>query len=199
MLKKIFALLVLSAIIPMSLIGAVNAGQGMLTYTNKEYRFSIEYPEDWTVDEGVSGVTFRESVEEDIISVEVGTAFLSKKMTAEEYIEERIKVVRERFSVELNVVKTFSDIINGEPVAVYIITGTSKGIELKLMLACFVSNSTAYTITSSAPSSTYNAAEDNYFNPMLQSFKLLEKGAGIEIWNFIVTPSKVKTGENITF
>ena len=196
MLKKIFVMSVLSAIILASLIGAVNAEQGMLTYTNEEYGFSIGYPEDWTVEEGFMGsvVIFWGPIKDDyIINVIVVTEELPTKMTAEEYA----KAGREWYLEEYDIVKTLSDTINGEPVAGDITTSMMEGIEVKQMSASFVKGTTAYTITFSATSSAYDGADDDYFDPMLRSFKFIEKVAGIEIQNFIVTPSKVETGEEV--
>ena len=196
MVTKIFVMSILSAIILTSLIGAVNAEQGMLTYTNEEYGFSIGYPEDWTVEKGFIGtiVIFKGPIKDDyIINVNVLTEELPTKMTAEEYA----KATRGWFSEEDNVVKTFSDTINGESVAGHIVTSTMVGIELKQMQACFVSGTTSYVITFSAIPSTYDESDDDYFDPMLRSFKFIEKVAGIKIQNFIVTPSKVETGEKV--
>lgn len=142
----------------------------MLTYTNAEYNFSIGYPHDWTVQENLldTEVIFSGPIEDDyMINANVIT-------------------------VELP-----NDTINGEPVSGHIITTTTdEGIDVKHMQACFVRNTTAYVIGFTAASSTFDAAEADYFVPMLQSFKFIEEAVGIEI--LITNPSKVLEGGNFT-
>ena len=142
----------------------------MLTYTNAEYNFSIGYPHDWTVQENLldTEVIFSGPIEDDyMINANVIT-------------------------VELP-----NDTINGEPVSGHIITTTTdEGIDVKHMQACFVRNTTAYVIGFTAASSTFDAAEADYFVPMLQSFKFIEEEAGIEI--SITNPPKVLEGGNFT-
>ncbi|MBE9594396.1 MAG: hypothetical protein IMF19_13070 [Proteobacteria bacterium] len=67
----------------------------------------------------------------------------------------------------------------------------------KQMQASFVHDKRAYTIFFTATSSTYDEVEEDYFDPMLRSFKFIEQEAGIEIPVFIVTPSKVEVGEEV--
>ena len=170
--------------------------EGMLTYTNKEYGFSIEYPGDWTANEGYLGnvVMFAGPIKDDfMINVIVSIEELLTKMTADEYA----KASREMFPEEGKVVKTFNDTINGEPVSGYIITIKEGEIEVKLMLVCIVRDTTAYILGFGATPSTYNEAEEDYFDPMLRSFEFIEEEAGIEIRVFIVTPSEVEAGEEV--
>lgn len=171
MLKKIFALSVLCAIILLTLAGAVNADHEMLTYTNEGYGFSIDCPDDWIVIEGYKAgvITFLRPKEEGfLINGNVVIEELLIKLTAEEYAKASIELFLE---YGYDIVKTFNDTINGEPVSGYIVTSTIEGIEIKQMQACFVNGTTAYVITFSAASSTYDEAEADYFDPMLHSFK----------------------------
>ena len=172
-------------------------GEEMLTYTNEEYGFSIECPEDWAVNEGYMGfpVMFAGPIKDDfMINVFVGIEELPTKMTAEEYAI----AGRKWFPEEWKIVKTFNDTINGEPVSGEIITTTTEGgIVTKQMQASFVHDKRAYTIFCTATSSTYDEVDEDYFDPMLRSFKFSEKEAGIEIPVFIVTPSKVEAGEEV--
>ena len=167
--------------------------EGMLTYTNEEYGFSIEYPEDWKVLEDFMGcvVVFIEL--DSGINVIVMIEELPIRMTAEEYA----KVNLEKYPEEWKIVETFNDTINGETVVGHILTQRESGIDFKQMIACFVSDTTAYVLVFSATSDTYDEAEEDYFDPMLRSFKFTEKEAGIEIPVFIVTPSKVEAGEAV--
>lgn len=195
MLKKTFPTMVLFAIVLASLIGAVNAEQGMLTYTNEEYGFSIDYPEDWTVEEDTLGLTvvFWGPMKDGFVTnVNVLTEKLSMKITPEEYAKSG------ELYPEESIVRTFTDTINGNPVAGYVVTSTpEEGIEYNTMQACFVSGTTAYVISFNAPVSTYDETERDYFDPVLQSFKFIEKEAGIRIQSFIVKPSRVETGEEV--
>jgi hypothetical protein len=175
-----------------------NVGEeGMLTYTNEEYGFLIEYPKDWVVNEEYMGfpVLFAGPIKEDFaINVIVRIEELPTMMTADEYA----KAGRESFLEEWKIVKTFNDTINGEPVSGHILTiKTEGGIVAKQMQAIFVHDKRAYMIVFSAASSTYDEADEDYFDPMLRSFKFTEKEAGIEIPVFIVTPSKVEAGEEV--
>ncbi len=173
---------------------------GMLTYTNEEYGFSIEYPEGWTVNEdhrtaSMKVVSFLGPIKDGgRINVAVNIEELSTKMTAAEYLKVSIDI----FPEEWNIVKTFNDTINGEPVSGHIVTVTTEGgLEVKMMLACLVHDKQAYTLGFAATPSTYDEVEEDYFDPMLRSFKFIEKEAGIEIRVFIVTPSKVEAGEEV--
>ena len=142
----------------------------MLTYTNAEYDFSIGYPHDWTVQENLldTEVIFSGPIEDDYM---INTNVIT---------------------VELP-----NDTINGEPVSGHIITTTTdEGIDVKHIQACLVRNTTAYIIGFTAASSTFDAAEADYFVPMLQSFKFIEEVAGIEI--SITNPPKVLEGGNFT-
>ncbi len=142
----------------------------MLTYTNAEYDFSIGYPHDWTV-------------QEDLLDTEV--IFSGP-------IEDDYMINANVITVELP-----NDTINGEPVSGHIITTTTdEGIDVKHMQACLVRNTTAYVIGFTAASSTFDAAEADYFVPMLQSFKFIEEAVEIEI--LITNPPKVLEGGNFT-
>jgi len=168
----------------------------MLTYTNAEYDFSIGYPYDWTVQEDLldTEVILSGPIEDDyMINANVRTVELPAEMTTYEYAKAR----REQFPAVLVIVDTFNDTINGEPVSGHIIrTTTEEGIEVKQMQACLVRNTTAYVISFTAASSTFDAAEADYFVPMLQSFKILEEEVAIEI--SITNPSEVLEGGNFT-
>ncbi len=59
----------------------------------------------------------------------------------------------------------------------------------------FARNGTGYLISVAAVSRAYDRMYDNYFEPMLWSFKFKERKKGILIQNLTVTPTKVKTGE----
>ena len=197
MLKKIFVALMLSAILLVSLIWAVNAEQRMLTYTNEKYGFSIEYPEDWTVEEGMMGVVvvFIGPLKDDfVIRVNIGAGKLpTTMMTLEKYAKAR----REWLSEDFNIVTTFSSTINNKSVIGHTATGTMEGVKIKAMEACFVNDTTTYTVSFNAAESTYDEATEKYFDPMLHSFKVIEKKTGIVIQNVIVTPCKVETGEEV--
>ena len=172
--------------------------EGMLTYTNEKYGFSIEYPEGWTVNEDHMAapmvVGFLGPIKDGgQIIVAVNIEELSTKMTAEEYA----KASREIFLDEWKIVRTFNDTINGEPVSGYIMTIKEGEIEVKMMLACLIRDKQAYILGFGATPSTYDDAKEDYFDPMLRSFKFIEKEGGIEILVFIVTPSKVEAGEEV--
>ncbi len=169
----------------------------MLTYTNAEYNFSIGYPPDWTVQENLldTEVIFSGPIEDDyMINANVITIELPAEMTTYEYA----KAGREQFPELWVIVDTFNDTIsNGKPVSGHIITTTTdEGIDVKHMQACLVRNTTAYIIGFTAASSTFDAAEADYFVPMLQSFKFIEEAVGIEI--SITNPPKVLEGGNFT-
>jgi hypothetical protein len=153
----------------------------MLTYTNAEYDFSIGYPHDWIVREDLldTEVILSGPIEEGyMINADVIRVELPAEMTPYEYA----KAGREQFPKLWIIVDTFNDTINGDPVSGHIITTTTKeGIKVKQMQACFVRNTTAYVIGFTAASSTFDAAESDYFVPMLQSFKFIEEEAGISI------------------
>lgn len=160
--------------------------KGMLTYTNVEHGFSIEYPEDWTGEEGTMGTVVMFTGPGGV-NVNVVTEELPTRMTAEELAEAARELLQE---MGYNIVKTFTDTINGEPVAGHVITTTIFGVEIKQMQACFVIDTTAYVITFSASSSQYDVAYDDYFGPILQSFRFMRI--------LVKNPTEVLEGENFT-
>jgi hypothetical protein len=168
----------------------------MLTYTNAEYDFSIGYPYYWTVQEDLldTVVILSGPIEDGyMINANVITVELPAEMTTYEYA----KACREQFPAVLVIVYTFNDTINGEPVSGHIIsTTTEEGIEVRHMQACLVRNTTAYVIGFTAAASTFDAAESDYFVPMLQSFKFIEEEGGIEI--SITNQPEVLEGGNFT-
>jgi hypothetical protein len=182
----------------MEISAYANVGEeGMLTYTNEEYGFSIAYPEGWTVDEGYMGsvVMFIGSINDKfMITANVLIGELPTEMTAEEYA----KAGRESFPEEWKIAKTFNDTINGEPVSGHIVTTTAEGeFEVKQMLVCIVRDTTAYILIFATSPSIFDMAKEDYGDPMLRSFKFIEEEVGIEIPVFIVTPSKVEVGEEV--
>ena len=169
----------------------------MLTYTNAEYDFTIGHLRDWTVQEDILDTEVILSgpiVDGYMINANVITVELPAEMTTYEYA----KAGREQFPEVWVIVDTFNGTIsNGEPVSGHIITTTTgEGIEVKHRQACLVRNTTAYVIGFTAASSTFDAAESDYFVPMLQSFKYIEDVAGVEI--SITNPSEVLEGGKFT-
>ena len=122
-LKKIFALLVLLAIISVSSIGEINANQGMRTYTNETYGFSIDCPEDWRVGEDVKGIVVGfDGPKKDgfITSMNILTQDISPEMSAEDFVA--IEGHPRLFFKDPTWFDDFNDTINGEQVAGYIYT-----------------------------------------------------------------------------
>lgn len=184
LINRMFVMITLSVILIAS-IGSVTAEEEMSTYRNKEYGFSIDYPEDWTMIECYMG-----NIMGDVafflghgVYAIVGVEDLPREMTPDEYITSAIKELRSGVSsvtcletgitcvYPMNVVETFNDTINGEPVAGSIYTIGFRGAESKQMLAAFVNDKTAYLITFTAPLDIYDKAEVEYFEPMLHSFR----------------------------
>jgi hypothetical protein len=159
--------------------------KGMLTYTSVEHGFSIEYPEDWTVEEGMGYVV--SFTRFDGTNANVVTEELPTRMTADELAEATREYLE---GVGYKTIKTFTDTINGEPVACYVLTISIFGVELKQMQACFVIDTTGYAITFSADSNTYDEAYDDYFEHMLQSFRFMRI--------LVENSTEVLEGENFT-
>ena len=168
----------------------------MLTYTNAEYDFSIGHPRNWTVQEDLldTEVIMSGPIEHGyMINANVITVELAAGMTAYEYA----KAGREQFPEAWVIVDTFNDTINGEPVSGHILTTTTgEGIVVKQMQTCLVRNTTAYVIGFTAAADAFDTAEAYYFVPMLQSFKFIEEGTGIEI--SITNEPMVLEGGNFT-
>ena len=201
MKRKIVAgmvvLMCMMVVVVLGIIIPAMADTGMLTYTNEEYGFSIQYPGEWTVEEGWMGsiVYFGDERNEDFITnVLIKRVELQTKMTVEEFAEGSRKLLPEDY----NVVNTFQRIINGEPVAGHILTRFDEGTELKQMGAFFIRDEWVLVIVFTATSSTYNGVEEDYFNPMLESFKFIEKEVGIGIRHLTVTPHKLESGEEVS-
>ena len=198
-LEKIFALLVLFAIIPVSLSGVVNADRGMKTYINETYELSIDYPNDWEVVETLKSAVVGfggEKVDGFITSVNIIALDKSPDKTVDDFAKSQGMV--QLFFKKSKKWEEFNDSINNEPVAGYIYTYKEGGTKIKQKDVYFGRNKTGYLICFGVASSAYDEMHDNYFEPMLRSFKFVEKRSGIIIQNLTVAPSKVKTGESYT-
>ena len=198
-LEKIFALLVLLTIILVSLIGVVNADQGIKTYINETYGFSIDYPKDWEVVETLKSAVVGfggERVDGFMTSVNIIALDKNPDKTVVDFAKSQ--GMAQLFLKKSKKWEEFNDSINNEPVAGYIYTYKEGGTKIKQKDVYFGRNKTGYLICFGVASSAYGEMHDNYFESMLRSFKFVERRSGIIIQNLTVAPSKVKTGESYT-
>ncbi|MCK4731057.1 MAG: tetratricopeptide repeat protein, partial [Methanophagales archaeon] len=172
----------------------VNAtSSNMMTYTSEEYGFSIGFFEDWSVRPNYLGeaVVFEgPQLDGYIINVGIKTEELQTAIPLEEYVNVSGKTL-ETTCLTHHIDEEYSTTINGEPAVIGVYSWTvAKDIpEFKGKVAFFVKNTTAYTILCGAMPSAYNEANENYFEPMIQSFKFIPTFAPIvnaetaEEWN----------------
>ena len=158
----------------------------MKIYTSEKYGFSINYPKDWTVEEdhnmglGPTVVFMRPMKGKFRIDVYIMVEELPTTMTVEEYATAREDTLKEKLT-SFYKDEGYSTIINGDPAVISVFTGTPpmNASESKQKAAFFMSNTTGYIISCTASPSTYDEENENYFEPMIKSFELTQKGADI--------------------
>ena len=146
------------------------------TYENKEYGYSIEYPEDWQLyykQQGVNG--FQGPRKEGYyISVNIEVEELAEPMTAQEYAE----LDEEQLETALlyNKVEEYQTTINAEPAVVRVFTRVGRGlpVRVKTKQVYLTNDNMTYIIRCFALRTTYDEANDKYFEHMVQSFKFIE-------------------------
>jgi PGF-CTERM protein len=203
MRKEIIAVIVIFVLSTIGVVSAVNSE--MLTYTNEEKGFSIEYPEDWRVTDLIIGSVFFSASDEmdgywPTISVSVNK--LPREMSLEECVKADEEIDAELYQ-NYHKIEEYSTIINGKDAIVTVYTGTmlgiaQEGVEIKTKRVLITDNLTEYRISCGAGPASYEEANKKYFDPMIQSFKPIPKTIGIEIQNFLVTPTKKEKGKEVT-
>ena len=173
----------------------------MLTYTSKEYGFSIEYPEDWTVQKKM-GLIFFEPMGEAYPNVNVGTGELPTNMSSEEFGRAQIEYSNMFFS-DYQTIEEYNTLINGKEAFVYtyrvtVLATGEEEVNFKFKQACIMDNLTVYLVTCGTIASSYDESNKKYFEPMIQSFEIIPIALGIEIQNFLVTPTKTELGQELT-
>ena len=149
-----------------------------LTYTNAEYGFSIDYPEDWDVMEDYMGtaVAFMGPlVLEDsyYLNISVVVEQLPEEMTLKDYVK-ALDLNLKRTTPDYNKVEEYSTTISGLPATVLVATATTaldgEDIALRDTLAMFIKDEVAYTITYNAPEEFHDEYAE-YFDLVISSFK----------------------------
>lgn len=171
------------------------------TYENKQYGFSIEYPEDWQLltDLEYAAALFVGPTKEGFaINANIALEKLAEPMTAQEYAtlsEELLKTVLSSY----NKLEEYQTTVSTEPavVRIFIATyGAYPGITNKIKEVYLIKEKRAYIITCSALPTTYDEANDKYFERMVQSFKFIEEER--KGWCFIATVAYgTPTAENL--
>ena len=203
MRKELIVILIVAMFVS-QIIGAVGVtNPEMMTYTNEKYGFSIDHPEDWTVKEdyGRAVIVLIGPVKEGfIISVNIVAEELPIKMTVEEYAAASEYVLK-NITTSYHKDKEYSTTINGESSVLRIFTATYEkdAPEIKQHQAYFIRDTTAYIVSCTASPSTYDEANENYFEPMTQSFKFMEGVTPTPILSPSPTPEEGVPGFEVVF
>ena len=139
------------------------------TYTNSEYNFSIDYPEDWDVLEDYMGMVF--AFMGPLVLEE--TYYVNINLAAEQLPYEDMKLKDYGKAVELNTKRTstdykkvdeYSTTIGGQPAIVIVFTCTFEvegtKFALKDSVAVFIKNNIGYTITYDVPEEFHDQYAD---------------------------------------
>jgi len=149
-----------------------------LTYTNSEYGFSMEYPEDWDILEDYMGtVVFLggPAVLEGtyMINISVAAQELPTKMTLEDFVRGGELIDKETIP-NYNKEEEYNTTIGGLPTSVQTITGTveldGEDLLLRGKAARFVKDKFGYIITYDVPTEFHDQYLD-YFELVISSFK----------------------------
>ncbi len=149
-----------------------------LTYTNSEYSFSVDYPADWDVKEGVVGLvvafdgpTVLEGIYD--VNINVNAERLHKEIALEDFVT--ASDLRARKTIpNYSTVKAYVTTINGLPAIVLVATlavkSNGKKVDLKNKYAIVIKDKVAYTITYDAPVECHDEYAD-CFDLVIGSFK----------------------------
>ena len=199
--KNIKAVVVIFVLSTIEVVSAVNLE--MITYTNEEQYFSIEYPENWRMEEALGGVSFTspEKMGGGHPTLNIIPEKLAWEMSPEEYAKAGIESQR-GFYIKYQIENEYNTVINDKDayVIIALIAMTfagKKGEDVTSKQVYITNNLTGYVITAMGPLE-YEKVDEKYFEPMIQSFKLLPKTIGIEIQNFRVTSTKIEMGKEVT-
>ena len=149
-----------------------------LTYTNSEYSFSVDYPADWDVREGFTGlaVVFAgPKVLKGIydVNISVNAERLSQEIALKDYVTASDLKAKKTIP-NYNKVQEYSATINGLPavvlVAALLLKWNGKKVALKNKYAIVIKDKVAYTITYDAPAEFHDEYAD-CFDLVINSFK----------------------------
>jgi hypothetical protein len=177
MSKRILIMVVLIAFLS-SFYGisfeSVEAAPEMETYSNDEWGYSIEYPKGWDLNEG-SYVVFTAPIEDGVYTnVNVMLEKLSKSMSLEEYFS-KAKEGFETTYDDFEIVDKSNTTINNEVCMIVEYLLNNDGREIKIKQAILIKEKTVYVITCASTPDKYNDDDREYFDPMIKSFKIIEK------------------------
>ena len=148
------------------------------TYTNSEYGFSVDYPADWDVREGVVGLvvafdgpTVLEGIYD--VNINVNAERIDEEMTLRDYV---VASDLRAISTIPNYkkVKEYAAEINGLEgtvlEATLAIKCNGKKVDLKNKYAIVIKDNVAYTITYDTPAESHDEYAD-CFDLVINSFK----------------------------
>lgn len=171
----IIAVLVLILAFPSSGCGGTASGSG--TYTNSKHGFTVNYPEDWELDEGADNtiVVFRGPVLQEtggkvninITNDEIGD---SSNITLDFYLDLNDKQYVQEFE-NYSRLATEDMTIDGKPAKKMIYSFDSANFSLKANQVYLIDDGTAFAITFVTTAATYDryAADSDL---VINSFKL---------------------------
>lgn len=145
-------------------------------YSNSEYGFSLEYPEDWDVLEDYMGMVFMicgPLVDEYIVNVNLSTEQLDETVTLKDYAR-MVELTTKRQSLNYEKLDEYSTTIGGQPAIVLVMTCTmeieGKEYTLKDSGAVLIKDNIAYIITYDVPAELHDEYS-NCFELMIDSFE----------------------------
>jgi hypothetical protein len=145
------------------------------TYTNVAYNFSVKYPENWVLEEGLMGtvVAFGGPVIGEIgININILSEDLAESpgITLQEYFE--LNEMKYENEIEgYHKVNDYSTTISQQQAIVLTCTGIVNANTLKWSQALLLKDNTAYIITYTTPLESYDKYID-CFNLVISTFRL---------------------------
>lgn len=190
MLKKmIYLFVLLNILFAASILFGINcsANTDMYTYTNEDNNYSIDYPKGWDLTEG-SIVIFLGPIKDGVnVNVNVVVEKIPSSIDLEDYAaagEQQLETTFTNYQKETE----YNSVINNEHCVIRVYTWTYQDQDLKQKQAYFVKNKKAYIITCTSSPNTFDEENENYFESMIQSFKIKkdEPDQNILIWILLI-------------
>jgi hypothetical protein len=147
------------------------------TYANSQYGFSVQYPADWTSQEGVSGtiVMFAGPTIAStggVININIVSEKLSdsSKVSLSDYVKAGEAQLKKNFP-DFTKTSDYNTTIGGQPAEVFVFTGSVNKISLKFAQTYLLKNNQSYVITYASGPDMFDKYS-NAFNLAITSFKL---------------------------
>lgn len=185
------------------LVGAVSAiNQEMVTYTSEEWGYSIDCPSNWVISEEEDAVYFMSPVKVEGYYPTAGVGIGRESGVRIEVMPDVMDEIMKELLSEPVMIEKYSITINNEEAYVAVFEGTmtayGEQFKMRLKFVGLVRDPMFYFIIAMATPASFEELDKKYFEPIIQSFKIIGEPSGIVIKNLLVKPYKAWVGEELT-